>query len=150
MKIYIANSTVSVYLLDIKEADILAHTKTIQAVKEEVMHLRNKELPVDEIKIEKSKIEDTPELPYLSFVDRSLLETAKARNAVLITDDRKLANAAKKNNVMVLNTPRFISELAFDNFLSYEKAEQVLMDLKPLYIRVAIIEKVIKNLKNWR
>ena len=150
MKVYLVNTTFSVYMLDIKESEIFRYVKTLNGVTEEVKHLRKTDINIEQLKAEKAEIEEKSELRYLSPVDLSLLQTAKSTDYVLVTDDRKLAKAAEKNDVMVLSTPRLISELAFDGIISYEEAERILSDLKAVYIRVDAIDKTIKNLKNWR
>lgn len=150
MQIYITNTTVVVYLIDVCEEDILNHLNTIEPVIEEVRHLRKKQVEIRTIKMQKSDLIEHRVLRYLSDTDIALLRTAKSNDAVLITDDKKLIEAAKVNNVRVIDTPRLITVFAFNGVLDYEKALEILNDLSNVYNRKYAVEKAVRNLKEWR
>ena len=151
MKNYIVNTTFVTYMSDIHENEFFQYVETIREVKEEILHLRRiNDIEIDEIKKENADLIKDKAFGYLSDVDCILLETSKAHKKILVTDDKKLVKTAMLNEVMVLNTPRLITTLAFNGAISYEKALDTLQRLRVYYNRKKALDKVIKDLENWR
>ena len=84
---------------------------------------------------------------WLSETDVRLLGTAKALNAVLVTDDKKLMAAAKENGVDSEDTPHFIESLG--GKLRKEEALDLLDRLAPLYLRRKVIERARERIERW-
>ena len=148
---YLVNTTFLVYMTNLQEIETFAgQIQSIKEVVQELKYLKQIEQKITEVKIEKAELIPDAELENLSDVDLKLLETAKTRKDVLITDDRKLAKIASRNKVMVLNTPRFICVLTFARIISYEKAQELLYELRSIYVRSHTVKKSIKDLEKWR
>lgn len=150
MENYIINTTTSVYLTDLNEIEIFQHVKTIKEVITELNQLRKKQIKVDLIETKNIKLMDTPLMKYLSDVDIDLVKTAKSYNAILITDDRKLAHVTRLNNVRVMDTPRLICTLAFGGIIGYGKANDILVNLAIIYNRKQAVKRAINTLNEWR
>lgn len=148
MRKFLVNSTYCIYLSDIRQLYFDSDIATIIDVVEEVKHEREILIEAPLVPARKTSLEIRANL--LSNTDLLLLQTAKVMNYVLVTDDQKLIATAHKNGVQPLDTPHFIHLLLIKNKWSEEKTMDVLNQLKPVYNRIYIIDKVIKDIRNWR
>ena len=147
MRKYLVNSTYCVYLLDLRELYFDESIVTINNVVEEVKHERGVVIEAPLIPIKKTSVGGKTDL--LSNTDLALLQTAKVMNYILVTDDKNLIKAAHHNSVQTIDTPHFMHRLLMENKWSEEKTINILNRLKSIHNRIYIIEKVIKDIKNW-
>ncbi|HIH22161.1 TPA: hypothetical protein HA238_00355 [Candidatus Micrarchaeota archaeon] len=148
MRKYLVNSTYCIYLLDIGEFYSNEAIFTIKEVAEEIGHERGIELTVPLTQTKKTSLQIKSHL--LSNTDILLLQTAKAMDFILVTDDQKIIIEANRNGVHALDTPHFIHRLLVENKWAEERAFNALNKLRSLYNRGYIIDKVIKDITNWR
>ena len=148
MRKYLVNSTYCINLLDLQELYFNESIFTIKEVVEEVKHERG--LVIEPLLISAKKAGLQVKGNLLSNTDIALLQTSKSMDLILVTDDQKLITAAHKNGVHPLDTPHFVHRLLIENKLTEEKAVDILNRLKSRYNRVYVIDKVIKDIKNWR
>ena len=150
MEKYLINTTVTIYLIDIAEINIVANFYTINDVIEEASNLRNVKIDIRLMESNNVDLTETPLLKYLSETDLKLLQTAKSHDMVLVTDDKKLAKVAKINNVRIIDTPRLISTMAFNGSVQYNTAREMLKRLDIIYNRKQIVKKTLQDLEEWR
>jgi hypothetical protein len=121
---------------------------TINDVIDEVFHELS--VKIDVCPVAKKKVQICGKLEPLSSTDLAMLQTAKAMEYVLVTDDQKLIKAAHQNHVPAIDTPHFIHLLVIDAKLPEEKALAMLNQLKTIYNREYVINKVIKDIAKWK
>lgn len=148
MRKYLVNSTYCVYLLDLRRLYFDSSIATIKDVIEEVKLERSVSIEASLVPIKKTTIKG--KTGQLSTTDLLLLQTAKAMDYILVSDDQKLIKAAHNNDVHTLDTPHFLHRSLIEGKWSEEKTMDALNRLKPIYNRVYVIDKVIKDIKNWR
>jgi len=147
MRRYLVNATYCIYLSDIGQLYFDKSIYTIQDVVDEVKLERNIEINPSLVKSKKVNLQLKSNL--LSNTDINLLQTAKAMDYILVTDDKGLIAIAYHNGVHPLDSPHFIHRLLIENKWTKEKAINTLNQLKSFYNRKYIIEKVIKDIQNW-
>jgi len=148
MRRYLVNSTYCIYLLDLKALYFDQSVSTLREVVEEVMHEKTVEVEATLVPFKKASV--LVRGNFLSSTDLALLQTSKATDCILVTDDQKLISAAHENQIHALDTPHFIHRLLIEGKWTEEKAIDILDQLKPIYNRGYVIDKVIKDIKNWR
>ncbi len=134
-------------MLDVKRLYFGDSAFTIKQVVEEVMCERGPIAP-PLVASRRARVEVKSKM--LSDTDLELLQTAKAMNFVLVTDDKKLIAAAHLNNVRVLDTPHFLHRLLIDGKWDESTTLGVLGELKNFYNRSHVIDRVVKDIENWR
>lgn len=144
---YLVNSTYCVYMLDVKRLHFSDSVFTISRVVEEVRHERGL---IDAPLVGFHKAEVDVESKMLSDTDMELLQTAKAMDFVLVTDDKKLIAASHLNNVRVLDTPHFLHRLLIEGKWDENTTLSVLEELRNFYNRSHVIDRVVKDIENWR
>ena len=135
-------------MLDLQQLYFDNSICTIEKVIEEVGYERNIVIEAPIIPAKKTNLEIKGN--FLSNTDSLLLQTAKFMDYILVSDDQKLIKTANKNDVHALDTPHFLHMLLIENKWSEEKAMNVLNRLKSIYNRIYVVDKVIKDIKNWR
>ncbi len=145
---YLVNSTYCIYLLDVSTPYFDDDIFTINEVANEVTNERGVKIDAKTIASRKATV--IVRSQRLSEVDLKMLETAKAGNYILVSDDKKLITAARDNKVKAIDTPHFMHRLLIEKKLSEEKVKGILMNLKGKYNRTYVIEKVLRDIENWR
>lgn len=84
---------------------------------------------------------------WLSDADVALLSTAKETGRLLVTDDKKLLAAARKNNCDALDTPHFIESLS--QKIDKQEALEILERLRRFYLRRKVIDAVVEKIERW-
>jgi rRNA-processing protein FCF1 len=145
---YLVNTTYCIYMLDAQTLYYDQSIFTIKEVIEEVEHERGILIDIPLIKPKATIV--TSHSKFLSSVDIMLLQTAKEMNYVVVSDDQKLISDAHKHNIDALDTPHFIHRLLIEKKWSEEQAIDILNKLKAYYNRTYVLDRVIKDIKNWR
>lgn len=148
MQKYLVNSTYCIYLLELRQLYFDESIFTIKEVVDEVKHETGVVIEMSLAKPKKVRLQEKSD--FLSHVELVLLQTAKAIDCILVSDDKRLITIAHKEGVRALDTPHFLHRLLIERKLSEEQILHALNKLKPLYNREYVIEKVIKDIKNWR
>jgi len=148
MRKYLVNATYCIYLTGIRQFYSDESIMTIKEVVDEIKH----ELSIkpDVIVVTKKKTKIHGKLDPLSSTDSAMVQTAKAMECVLVTDDQKLIKVACQNKVHAIDTPHFIHLLVIEGKWPEEKALGTLEQLRGVYNREHIISKVIKDIHEWR
>ncbi|MBI5227197.1 hypothetical protein HY988_01295 [Candidatus Micrarchaeota archaeon] len=147
MRKYLVNSTYCIYLTDLKGLYFDDSISTIKEVVEEIKQERGVTVGISLVQNKKVNLKANNEA--LSPVDLNLLQTAMALDYILVTDDQKLLKIAHRNGAHGIDTPHFIHRLVMESKLSEEKALEILNQLKSIYNRTYVIEKVIRDIKKW-
>ncbi len=145
---YLVNSTYCIYLLGAAVPYFDEDVFTINEVANEVTNESG--IKIDAKTIASRKATIIVRSQRLSTVDTIMLETAKAGNYILVSDDKKLITAARDNKVKAIDTPHFIHRLLIEEKLPEAKVKEILIRLKEKYNRTYVIEKVLKDIENWR